>query len=155
VEAGLLAEPNEGAAASLLQKHARPGQYHFAADAEFLHQSISHHLGAYFKQVMEPMARAHHSKAMQGRLYKDEDIEKATAEIIMLVAAETGAGYGEHLERYFGDREKMVAYMYSRVRNLLMEEAIKANDGFLSSIHRREAMAAVASAQAGKGAAPG
>jgi hypothetical protein len=133
--AGLLRGSTDDAA-RLLEKHfvaQAPRAYNWAADSEFLHQSIAHHLGAYTRQVLEPQMKSFHQRGGTGRLLKEEDVEKAAEEITALVASEMSDSYRADIGRYVGRRDGFLAYIFTRVRNTLIEEALEFNKRFLAS----------------------
>jgi hypothetical protein len=114
------------------------GNYSFSADAEFLHACLEHHVGAYFRQVLEPNALAHHSGQKSGRLLTDKEMENASVEITSHVIAELGADYRLHMGRYLGDDMGITAYVFSRVHGSLLEAARKFNDEYLADLQRRQ-----------------
>jgi hypothetical protein len=118
----------------------------FTADTEFLHASLGHHVTSYFKQVMAPLARTHHAKDRTGRLLKDAEVEEAAVTIASLVVGELGESYLEHLFRYFGDGEGLAAYVFTRVRDRLLDEATKHNEEYLNSIARNTGFRKIAEA---------
>jgi aspartyl-tRNA(Asn)/glutamyl-tRNA(Gln) amidotransferase subunit B len=54
-----------------------------------LHSCLEHHVGAYFKQVLEPKALTHHTST-GGRLLRDTEIQEAAVEITSQVMGELG-----------------------------------------------------------------
>ena len=115
----------------------RPLTYNFKADSEFLHASLEHHVQVYFTQVMEPMARVHHNRATSsGRLMKDDETEEAAIGLTESVVNELGEGYIEHLSRYFGENG-LAAYVFSRIRTRLLEEAARYNEDYLAAMSKR------------------
>lgn len=150
--AGLLSLQSgaEGEAATVLARHfatARgPGGYPFAADAEFLHAVITHHVADYFREFLEVNARTHHTRHDTGRTLKDSDIDEAAIELAAEVTNELGAGYCEHLYRYVGDETGLATYVFSRIRSLLLEEALKYNEAFLAAKFREKRARGIATA---------
>jgi hypothetical protein len=140
VSAGLLEDGERSEAAEVIKVFLVPSvlQYPFSTDAEFLHQSISHHLAVYFRTILEPVAKSHHrGTAGQGKLMSDADIEKACSDLSLLIAGELGQGYTSHMSKYFGTGDGLVSYIFSRVNSMLMEEALKYNESFLKSMRVR------------------
>ncbi len=134
-DAGILARANQERAAAVLERHfvaTAPRAYNWAADSEYLHQAIAHHLGAYTRQVLEPKVRSFHQKNATGRLLKEDDVEAAAEEVTSLVAAEMSESYRADIARYVGDGDGFLSYVFVRVRNLLIEEALAFNQKFIS-----------------------
>ena len=123
------------------------GAYAFSSDAEFLLHSLSHHVQTYFKQVMEPLAKIHHAKNQTGRLMRDEEIVSAATELTTQIFRELGREYSQHMYRYFGDEEGLVAYVFNRVQDMLLNEAIRYNDRYLAGVSRRIALSQATAAE--------
>ena len=139
VAAGIIPQAkSEVAAAVIAANLPRGGQYSFASDAEFLHSCLEHHVGAYFKQVLELKALTHHTST-GGRLLRDTEIQEAAVEITSQVMGELGGDYLRHMDRYFGDEEGATAYVFSRVHSALLEAATKFNDEYLAALQRKQA----------------
>ena len=138
VKAGLMQQASSGRASEIVAARLpRSTSYNFKADSEFLHASLEHHVQVYFTQVMEPMARVHHNRATPGgRLMKDEETEEAAISLTESVVNELGDGYIEHLSRYFGENG-LAAYVFSRIRTRLLEEAARYNEDYLATLSRR------------------
>ena len=138
VRAGLVQQGSaERAAEIVAARLPRPVAYNFKADSEFLHASLEHHVQVYFSQVMEPMARVHHNRATPGgRLMKDDETEEAAISLTESVVNELGDGYIEHLSRYFGE-SGLAAYVFSRIRTRLLEEAARYNEDYLAALSKR------------------
>ena len=125
----------------------RPTTYNFKQDTEFLHASIEHHVQTYFKQVMEPLAKIHHAKNQTGRLMRDEEIVNAATELTTQIFRELGREYTQHMYRYFGDEEGLIAYVFNRVQDMLLNEAIRYNDRYLAGVSRRVALSQMGAAE--------
>lgn len=139
VAAGLVPAARSDAAAAIITSHMpRSGSYSFSADAEFLHSCLDHHVGSYFRQVMEPVAKAHHGGAQGGgRLLKDQEVESAAVEITSQIMNELGQEYCQHMARYLGDETGITTYVFSRVHGSLLDVARKFNDDYLASISKK------------------
>ena len=120
--------------------------YQWSVDSEFLLTCLADNVGAYFAQVLGPRAAAHHARRLTGRLMTDKEVVEASVELTTSIIAELGGDYASHLHRYFGDDEGMVAYVLTRVRNLLLEKAVAFNDDFITTASRREAVTRLAAA---------
>lgn len=141
VQAGLVAAGQADAAAAVISAHMpKGGSYSFSADAEFLHTCLEHHAGAYFRQVLEPAAMAHHKQNQTGRMLTDREVEEAAIEITSLVMGELGAEYRFHMQRYLGDEAGITAYVFSRVHGSLVEAARKFNDEYLAQFARKQSV---------------
>jgi hypothetical protein len=114
-----------------------PAAYAFSADSEFLDSVMTHHVSRYFLQVLAPLAKTQHSRKRTGRLIRDEEVETSALEVTTQIFREIGEGYSSLMSKYFGDREGMVAYTFNRVRDALLEAAMKHNEGFLRDSVRR------------------
>ena len=138
VAAGLVQAARADAAAAIITAHMpKGGSYSFSADAEFMHSCLEHHVGAYFRQVLEPNALAHHSGQKSGRLLTDKEMENAAIEITSQVMRELGADYRAHMGRYFGDDAGITTYVFSRVHGSLIETAREFNDQYLADLNRK------------------
>lgn len=150
VEAGVLpaADRDRALSAVTAALPAPPGgAYSFSSDAEFLLHSLSHHVQTYFKQVMEPLAKIHHAKNQTGRLMRDEEIVNAATELTTQIFRELGREYTQHMYRYFGDEEGLIAYVFNRVQDMLLNEAIRYNDRYLAGVSRRVALSQMGAAE--------
>jgi hypothetical protein len=139
VAAGLVPAVRADAAAAIITSYMpKGGSYSFSADAEFMHACLDHHVGSYFRQVMEPSAKAHHGGAQGGgRLLKDQEIEAAAVEITSQIMNELGEEYCQHMARYLGDETGITTYIFSRVHGSLLDVARKFNDDYLASISKK------------------
>jgi hypothetical protein len=111
--------------------------FSFSADAEFLQSCMKHHVGTYFKQVLEPMAKAHHVQGRAGRMMVDKDISEAAVEITTLVISEIGPEYVKHMSKYFGSKASLAEFVYSRVHASLIETASSYNEAYLNSMAKK------------------
>lgn len=138
VSAGLVSVQRADAAAAVISAHMpKGGSYSFASDAEFMHACLDHHVGAYFRQVLEPAALAHHSAQRAGRLMTDKEIENASIEITSQIMGELGSDYRQHLCRYLGDDSGITGYIFSRVHGSLLNAAREFNDAYLGELAKR------------------
>lgn len=113
----------------------------FKVDAEFLHTCLDHHVETYFRQVLEPIAQAHHARYMSGRLMKDDEIEAAAIDLTTQVVRELGGGYVAHLGQYFGNDIGLTTYVFSRIHARLVGEAARYNAEYLAALSRRRTVA--------------
>lgn len=138
VNAGLVQPGRADAAAAVIASHLpKGGSYSFSADAEFLHACLEHHVGTYFRQVLEPAAMSHHGGQRNGRLLTDRETSEAAVTITTQVMNELGQEYMVHMGRYLGDEAGVTAYVFSRVHAALLEAARKFNDEYLAALQRR------------------
>ena len=138
VAAGLVQAARADAAAAVITAHMpKGGSYSFSGDAEFMHSCLEHHVGAYFRQVLEPAAMAHHKQNQTGRLLSDKEINEAAVTITSQVMSELGDEYRLHLARYLGNDEGITTYLFSRIHGALLEAARKFNDDYLAGLNRR------------------
>lgn len=139
VSAGLVQATRADAAAAVITAHMpKGGSYSFASDAEFMHSCLEHHVGAYFRQVLEPAAMAHHKQNQTGRMLTDKEITEAGVTITSQVMRELGTEYRLHLGKYLGNDEGITAYLFSRIHGALLDAARTFNDEYLTSLSRRQ-----------------
>jgi hypothetical protein len=152
-KAGILPGESVAAAAAVLARHQAPTAYPFDADSVFLQHCMSYHVGAYFRQVMEPAARAHRANSkITGKLFRDDEVENAARVLVETIAGELSPGYTEHMYKYFGDLDGLATYLYSRVRGILIEEALKYNNEFIDRVSKGSQAAAIVKANSQAGA---
>jgi hypothetical protein len=127
------APPPPAAPAARPEAPLAPGS--FAADVEFLRDAMGQHVGGYYRRVLGPAALVHHNGGGRGigRLLTDQEVNAASETLTLAIFQELGGPYRARLERYFGDDEHLIAYIMTRVRDLLTERAIDHNDAFLQA----------------------
>jgi len=109
------------------------GNLKFEEDGQFLAASIRDHVSSFFRFIFLPQIKAvfPSGSKVTGRLVKDEEINEKSEALTEQIVAEIGPQYRALMcARYFGDDVGMVQYVYTRVRDMLMNFAVEYNETY-------------------------